>query len=82
MIQYRRKKDPKKKGTIYFNFSKFESLLDRLRASGIKVTADDFQIDKLKSYKDFGYFFEMFSNQEIKSQLLFYQCQLDEPEDT
>ncbi|MBT4089116.1 MAG: hypothetical protein HN580_04215 [Deltaproteobacteria bacterium] len=82
MIQYRRKKDPKKKGTTYFNFSKFERLLDGLRASGIKVTADDYQISNLKSYQDFEYFFETFSNQEIKAQLLFYQCQLDGHEDS
>ena len=81
MIQYRRKKDTKKQGSTYFNFSKFERLLDGLRANGIMVTADDFQIDSLKSYHDFGYFFETFSNQEIKSQLLFYKCQLDESED-
>ncbi len=80
MIQYRRKKDTRKKGSTYFNFSKFERLLDGLRANGVKVTADSFQINNLKSYQDFGYFFETFSNQEIKSQLLFYKYQLDESE--
>ncbi len=80
MIQYRHKKDTRKKGSAYFNFSKFERLLDGLRAKGVKVTADSFQINNLKSYQDFGYFFETFSNQEIKSQLLFYKYQLDESE--
>ncbi len=73
-----RTKQLKKKGSIYFNFSKFEKLLDGLRYKGINILSDDYPVASLKAYKDFEYFFDNFADQEIKIQLLFYRNQFDE----
>ncbi len=80
MNRYQRKSNPQKKGAVYFNFSKFEKLLDSLRDQGIVFTEDNFTTTHLKDYKEFRYFFETFSVQEIKSHLLFYLYQLEDSE--
>ena len=79
MIRSVRKGQSKKKGTIYFNFSKFERLLDKLRKRGEDVTSDEYTVKNLRSFKDFGYYFQNFTDQEIKIQLLFYRMQFCEP---
>lgn len=66
----------RKKGKMYFNFIKFEKLLDQLRSKGIDITTDEYEVKCLRAYKEFRYFFDTFSQQEIKSYLLFYKYQL------
>ncbi len=78
MIKGSRKNHIRKKSSTYFNFAKFEKLLDNLRKKGVDVTSVDYPVNNLKSHRDFKYFFENFSHQEIKSQLLFYCNQFDE----
>ena len=68
----------KRKGSIYFNFSKFERLLDELRRRGENVTSIDFSVKRLKDNKSFKYFFDNFSDQQIKTQLIFYGKQFEE----
>jgi len=54
--------------------------LERLRRAGVDVAWDDYPIDNLKGYNNFNYFFQKFSNPEIKAQLLFYCKQLEDIE--
>jgi hypothetical protein len=77
MNRFQRKSSPQKKGVVYFNFSKFEKLLDKLREQDIELIDECFTASHLKAYKEFRYFFETFSVQEIKSHLLFYLYQLE-----
>jgi len=78
MIRNGSKRQPRRKGTTYFNFSKFERLLDRLRKRGEDVTSDEYPVKNLRSFKDFNYYFQNFTDQEIKAQLRFYQIQFNE----
>jgi len=80
MNRYQRKNNPEKKGVVYFNFNKFEILLDNLREQNIDIIDENFKATHLKAYKEFRYFFETFSVQEIKSHLLFYLYQLEDSE--
>ena len=76
MNRYHDKKASRKMGKIYFNYNKFEKLLDKLQAKGIDITTDEYEVKKLKAFKEFKYFFDTFTHQEIKSHLLFYQYQV------
>lgn len=78
MIRSKHRKSKIKKSEIYFNFGKFEKLLDKLRKKGVEVTSVDFKVKNLETYKDFRYYFDHFTIQEIKSYLLFYCKQLGE----
>ena len=78
MIRRLNNTQPKKKTQTYFNFSKFERLLDRLRKRGEDVMSDEYPVKNLRSFKDFSYFFQTFTDQEIKAQLLFYRMQFYE----
>ncbi len=82
MNRYQRKNNPQKKGAVHFNFSKFEKLLDDIQAQGIDINNDNFTVTHLKAYREFRYYFETFSVQEIKSHLLFYLYQLEDSENT
>lgn len=78
MIRSVRKGQSKKGGTIYFNFSKFERLLDGLKKRGEDVTSAEYLVKNLRSFKDFSYYFQNFTDQEINAQLLFYRMQFHE----
>lgn len=64
--------------TPYFNFIKFEKLLDELRKQGVDVTDVDYPVKNLKKFQDFEHFFENFSEQQIKSHLTFYTKQFED----
>ena len=68
----------KKKNGPYFNFVKFERLLDKLKQQGIDVTSVDYPVKNLKKYNHFKYYFDNFSEQQIKTQLTFYAKQFEE----
>jgi len=78
MIRSKRRNRNIIKSEIYFNFGKFEKLLDKLRKNGVEVTSVDYKVKNLEAYKEFRYYFDHFTKQEIKSYLLFYCKQLDE----
>lgn len=79
MIKGSRRFRNRRKGAQYFNFPKFEKLLDQLLQQGINVTSVDYQVKNLKKYSHFKYYFENFSEQQIKTQLTFYAKQFEEP---
>lgn len=68
----------KKRGQPYFNYLKFEKLLDKLQQQGINVTSADYPVKDLKKYSHFKHYFENFSEQQIKTQLTFYAKQFEE----
>ena len=78
MIKDTRNNRNRKKGSPYFNFGKFERLLDRLKQQGVDVTSLDYPVKNLKKYNHFKYYFENFSEQQIKTQLTFYAKQFEE----
>ncbi len=71
----------RKRSTPYFNFLKFEKLLDKLQQQGVNVTSVDYPVKNLKKHNHFKYFFENFSEQQIKAQLTFYAKQFEEAVD-
>ncbi len=78
MIKGSRRNRTKRRNAPYFNFGKFEKLLDNLQQQGINVTAVDYPVKNLKKYNKFKYFFENFTEQQIKTQLTFYSRQFDD----
>lgn len=79
--QKRKRKRRTQNDERYFNFMKFDRLLERLRKSGINVVDEDYEVKSLKNQKTFQSFFEKYSVQEINTHLLFYRKQFDEIED-
>ncbi|MCG8337337.1 MAG: hypothetical protein MJE63_22780 [Proteobacteria bacterium] len=79
VMQGSRRNKSKRKGVLYFNFSKFERQLDKLRQQGINVISADYTIKELKKFNGFKYYFENFTEQQIKAQLTFYAKQFEEP---
>jgi hypothetical protein len=78
MIKNIQRNRDRKKSSPYFNFIKFERLLDKLRQQGIDVTSVDYPVKNLKKYNHFKYYFDNFSEQQIKTQLTFYAKQFEE----
>ncbi len=78
MLKGSRRSKGKRKGTPYFNFLKFEKLLDNLQQQGVNVTSVDYPVKNLKKFNHFKHFFENFSEQQIKAQLTFYAKQFEE----
>lgn len=68
----------KSRGIPYFNFIKFEKLLDELCKQGVNVTDVDYPVKNLKKFQNFEHFFDNFSEQQIKSHLTFYAKQFDD----
>ena len=81
MIKGSSKNDLRKKSAPYFNFIKFEKALDKLQQQGFNVTAVDFPVKELKKFNSLRYYFENFSEQQIKTQLTFYAKLFDETRD-
>lgn len=78
MIQVSRRNKSKRRGGPYFNFGKFERQLDKLRQQGVNVISVDYTIKELKRFNSFKYYFENFTEQQIKAQLTFYAKQFEE----
>ena len=72
MLRGNRRNKAKRKGVPYFNFPKFERQLDKLRQQGVNVISVDYPIKELKKYNNFKYYFENFTERQIKAQLTFY----------
>ncbi len=78
MLKGSRKIKLRKRDAPYFNFMKFERQLDKLRQQGVNVVSVDYPVKDLRKYSNFQYYFENFTEQQIKAQLTFYAKQFEE----